>query len=78
MPEHDAVISGAGGEAGDGVEIAPGVRFSRKLWSRLGDKTREMERQKRRDRMGSTDGIPDVPTAVFDHVFRNDNTWKQR
>jgi hypothetical protein len=69
MPQQDGV---------EGIEIAPGVVFSDKLWSRLGDKTLSMERQKRRERMGNTDAVPNVPTAVFDHVFRNDNTWKQR
>lgn len=69
MPQQDGV---------EGIEIAPGVVFSDKLWSRLGDKTRDMERHKQRERMGNTDAVPNVPTAVFDHVFRNDNTWKQR
>ena len=64
--------------AEEGVEIAPGVRFSEKLWSRLGSKAQEMERQQRRNRMGDTKNVPDVPTAIFDHVFRSDATWKQR
>jgi len=71
---------GGGGGALDGIEVAPGVRFSDTLWSRLGDRTREMEKQKRRDRIttGNTSAVPEIPTAIFDHVFRNDSTWKQR
>jgi hypothetical protein len=74
--------SGAGGAtaagATGGIEIAPGVMFSDKLWSRLGSKAHEMEKQKRRNRMSDTSTVPEVPTAIFDHVFRSDATWKQR
>jgi hypothetical protein len=65
-------------QVSDGVEIAPGVWFCEKLWSRLGQKTLEAEKQKRRDRMGDTRVVPDVPTSVFDHTFRSDAAWKQR
>ena len=67
-----------GGEGGEGFEIAPGVRFSDKLWSRLGGKALEIEKQRRRDRMGDTSVVPDSPTAIFDPNFRNDATWRQR
>ena len=68
----------AAAEATGGIEIAPGVMFSDKLWSRLGSKAHEMEKQKRRNRMSDTSTVPEVPTAIFDHVFRSDATWKQR
>jgi len=68
----------AGDEQHEGVEVVPGVRFSDKLWSRLGGKAHEMERQKRRERMSDTAVVPDQPTAIFDHAFRNDSIWKQR
>jgi hypothetical protein len=67
-----------GGEGGEGFEVAPGVRFSDKLWSRLGGKALEIEKQRRRDRMGDTSVVPDNPTAIFDPGFRSDAAWRQR
>ena len=64
--------------ASEGVEIAQGVLFSEKLWSRLGAKARDMQKQLRRERMGDTSEVPDAPTAVFNHHFARDATWKQR
>ena len=64
--------------ASEGVEIAQGVLFSEKLWSRLGAKARDMQKQQRRERMGDTSEVPDAPTAVFNHHFARDATWKQR
>lgn len=61
-----------------GVMIAPGVRFSDKLWERLGGKTREIEKQKRRERLTDITAFPEVPTSIFDTDFRRDAMWKKR
>ena len=58
--------------------IAPGVRFSDKLWERLGGKTREIEKQKRRERLTDITAFPEVPTSIFDTDFRRDAMWKKR
>ena len=69
----------AGQEANPGgVMIAPGVRFSDKLWERLGGKTREIEKQKRRERLTDITAFPEVPTSIFDTDFRRDAMWKKR
>ena len=49
-------------------------------YGRLGDyaKARDMQKQQRRERMGDTSEVPDAPTAVFNHHFARDATWKQR
>ena len=67
-----------GSDMGEGFEVAPGVRFSDKLWSRLGGQALELEKQRRRDRMGDTSVVPDSSTAIFDPGFRSDATWRQR
>ena len=68
----------AGQDAAGGVMIAPGVRFSDKLWERLGGKTREIEKQKRRERLTDITAFPEVPTSIFDTDFRRDAMWKKR
>mmetsp|Transcript_33855 Transcript_33855/g.80643 ORF Transcript_33855/g.80643 Transcript_33855/m.80643 type:complete len:216 (-) Transcript_33855:82-729(-) len=61
-----------------GVYVAPGVRFSDKLWSRLGGKMREVEKQKRRERLTDSTAFPEIPTSIFDNTYRRDAVWKQR
>mmetsp|Transcript_5461 Transcript_5461/g.8687 ORF Transcript_5461/g.8687 Transcript_5461/m.8687 type:complete len:211 (-) Transcript_5461:216-848(-) len=61
-----------------GVLVAPGVRFSDRLWSRLGGKTRDLEKQKRRERMTDVTAFPEVPTSLFGPAFKRDAIWKQR
>mmetsp|Transcript_9656 Transcript_9656/g.19464 ORF Transcript_9656/g.19464 Transcript_9656/m.19464 type:complete len:216 (+) Transcript_9656:95-742(+) len=63
---------------GSGVFVAPGVKFSDKLWSRLGGQMREVEKQKRRERLTDTTAFPEIPTSIFDSTYRRDAVWKQR
>jgi len=73
VQHDDAAVDAAGG-----VMIAPGVRFSDKLWERLGGRTKEIEQQKRRERLTDVTAFPEVPTSIFDSTFRRDAVWKQR
>ena len=61
--------------AGAGVLVAPGVRFSERLWSKLGEKKHEADRQGRRERMTQATALP---APRFDAEFRRDSIWKQR
>jgi len=62
-------------ETPGGLFVAPGVRFSNRLWTKLGGKAKESDRQSRRERMtGSTA----LPAPRFDAEFRRDSVWKQR
>jgi len=61
--------------AGAGVLVAPGVRFSERLWAKLGDKKHEADRQGRRERMTQATALP---APRFDAEFRRDSIWKQR
>ena len=61
-----------------GVMVAPGVRFSERLWTRLGVQTREIEKQKRREKLSESTAFPEIPTSLFDATFRRDAIWKQR
>ncbi len=75
---------GAQGNDGDGAEtkggilVAPGVRFSEKLWTRLGGQMHETEKQKRREKLTGSTAFPEIPTSLFDSTFRRDAVWKQR
>ena len=74
--EAAAAAAEAPAEApGSGFFIAPRVRFSDRLWTKLGGKAREADRQGRRERM--TDATA-MPSPRFDYEFRRDSLWKQR
>eukprot|EP00283_Hemiselmis_rufescens_P011559 CAMPEP_0173418666 /NCGR_PEP_ID=MMETSP1357-20121228/746_1 /TAXON_ID=77926 /ORGANISM="Hemiselmis rufescens, Strain PCC563" /LENGTH=213 /DNA_ID=CAMNT_0014381193 /DNA_START=144 /DNA_END=785 /DNA_ORIENTATION=+ len=62
----------------DGVVVAPGVKFSEKLWTRLGGQLQESEKQRQREKMSSVTAFPDIPPSLFDATFRRDAVWKQR
>mmetsp|Transcript_995 Transcript_995/g.1905 ORF Transcript_995/g.1905 Transcript_995/m.1905 type:complete len:219 (+) Transcript_995:35-691(+) len=76
--EAQAASDGGAKGQDSGIFVAPGVRFSDKLWSRLGGKMREVEKQKRRERMTDTTAFPEIPTSIFDSTYRRDAVWKQR
>ncbi len=63
---------------GGGITIAPGVRFSDRLWARLGAQGREKEKQLRREKLTDATAFPEIPTSLFDSTFRRDAIWKQR
>lgn len=58
-----------------GFLVAPGVRFSDRLWAKLGNRTQEADRQSRRERMTESTSLP---APRFDVEFRRDSIWKQR
>ena len=62
-------------EAPSGFFVVPGVRFSDRLWAKLGGKARESDRQGRRERMTAATALP---APRFDVEHRRDNLWKQR
>ena len=62
-------------ESQAGFFVAPGVRFSDRLWAKLGGRAHESDRQSRRERM--TDATA-LPAPRFDVEFRRDMLWKQR
>ncbi len=68
----------ASSDTGGGVFVAPGVKFSDKLWSKLGGQMREVEKQKRRERLTDSTAFPEIPTSIFDITYRRDAVWKQR
>ena len=59
----------------EGFFIAPGVRFSERLWAKLGGKAHEADKQGRRERMTEATALP---APAFDKEFRRDSLWKQR
>ena len=61
-----------------GVMVAPGVRFSDRLWSRLGAQGREKEKQIRREKLTDATAFPEIPPSLFDTNFKRDAIWKQR
>jgi hypothetical protein len=61
-----------------GITIAPGVRFSERLWARLGAQGREKEKQIRREKLTDATAFPEIPPSLFDSTFRRDAIWKQR
>ncbi len=61
-----------------GITIAPGVRFSERLWARLGAQGREKEKQIRREKLTDATAFPEIPSSLFDSTFRKDAIWKQR
>jgi hypothetical protein len=69
---------GEGTETKGGILVAPGVRFSEKLWTRLGGQMHETEKQKRREKLSGSTAFPEIPTSLFDSTFRRDAVWKQR
>jgi hypothetical protein len=61
-----------------GVMVAPGVRFSERLWTRLGAQGREKEKQIRREKLTDAAVFPEIPPSLFDTNFKRDAIWKQR
>ena len=61
-----------------GIMVAPGVRFSDRLWTRLGAQGREKEKQARREKLTDASSFPEIPTSLFDSTFKRDAIWKQR
>jgi len=58
-----------------GFFVAPGVRFSDRLWAKLGGKASDADRRSRRERMTDSTALP---APRFDIEFRRDSLWKQR
>jgi hypothetical protein len=84
--QQQQTSDGDGGQGNDGdaaetkggILVAPGVRFSEKLWTRLGGQMHETEKQKRREKLTGSTAFPEIPTSLFDSTFRRDAVWKQR
>ena len=70
--------TGAAETQQNGRMVAPGVRFSDRLWQRLGVQSREIEKQQRREKLTDATSFPEIPTSLFDATFRRDSVWKQR
>ena len=62
-------------QAPSGFFVAPGVRFSDRLWAKLGGKAGDADRRSRRERMTDSTALP---APRFDIEFRRDSLWKQR
>jgi hypothetical protein len=73
--QEEAQAQAQAREAPSGFFVVPGVRFSDRLWAKLGGKARESDRQGRRERMTAATALP---APRFDVEYRRDNLWKQR
>ena len=74
----DKENNGVAESSPSGITIAPGVRFSDRLWARLGAQGREKEKQLRREKLTDATAFPEIPSSLFDPTFRRDAIWKQR
>ncbi len=45
-----------------GITIAPGIRFSERLWARLGAQGRDKEKQIRREKLTDATAFPEIPS----------------